>query len=401
MRWAARCWPSFPVSWPRSSSATGSSARPLPDSSLRRSLRCRFRRCRLGRRCLLLFLLRLIGGCRFRCGFLSRVAARLEFDYPACRSFHGRLIVVSDHKAQHADHLAVLGQHPHLPAPCHVLREVLFACPGAIAFLASAVNVQRDPVHLFAFMPPHMVDTLVQTARRIDSGIRIQAAVAQLFGADQRNTVAWCAVLVIEVRADRHFGQPERRRRHPGAQQPARRADGQDDADHGQCAAPGVEREVRHQAGCRQQHRHAQRQFVTLGGGQVQDDRQRGQQCREQCQSVQRHEQPASGRQPLVVERVDDRDQPGGAKHRSEYRLTTVPGGGDEKERQHEKQAFLMDHLRAVAQQTLRNLAAQRLVEQPDHGVFDHQPQPADQHHHGDPGGQPCLAVNQDKTGDT
>ncbi len=60
-----------------------------------------------------------------------------------------------------------------------------------------------------------------------------------------------------------------------------------------------------------------------------------------------------------------------------------------------------MDHLRAVAQQTLRNLAAQRLVEQPDHGVFDHQPQPADQHHHGDPGGQPCLAVDQDKTGDT
>ncbi|RMU52285.1 hypothetical protein ALP29_201688 [Pseudomonas syringae pv. avii] len=60
-----------------------------------------------------------------------------------------------------------------------------------------------------------------------------------------------------------------------------------------------------------------------------------------------------------------------------------------------------MDHLRAVAQQALRNLAAQGLVEQPDHGVFDHQPQPADQHHHGDPGRQRFLAVDQNETGDT
>ncbi|RML24842.1 hypothetical protein ALQ98_05593 [Pseudomonas syringae pv. lapsa] len=403
MLWAARCWPSFPVSWPRSSSATGSSARPPPEALLRRSLRRRFSGGRLlrCRRSLLLLLLRLISRRGFRCGLFSRVAARLELDYPPGRSLDCRLVIVSDDKPQHADHLAVLGQHPHLPASRHVLREVLLARPGAIAFLAAAVDIQRDAVHLFAFMPPHMVDTLIQATRRVDGGVRIQAAVAQLLGADQRNTVARRTVLVIEVRADRYFGQPQRRRWHPGAQQPARSADGQDDADHGQCAAPGVEREIRHQAGRRQQHRHAQGQFVTLGGGQVQDDRQRGQQCGEQRQGVQRHEQPAPGRQPFVVEGIDDRNQPGSPEHRSEHRLTTVPGGGDEKERQHEEQAFLMDHLRAVAQQTLRDLTAQRPVEQPDHGVFDHQPQPTDQHHHRDPGCQPCLAIDQNETGDT
>lgn len=116
---------------------------------------------------------------------------------------------------------------------------------------------------------------------------------------------------------------------------------------------------------------------------------------------MQRQEQPAPWCQPLVVQRVGDRNQASGAEQAGEDQLTAVPGGGDEKERQHEEQRFLVDHLRCVAQQRLRNLAVESAREQPGEGVLQHQPDPADQHEHGDPAGQASLAVDQDEAADT
>ncbi|MND94975.1 hypothetical protein D3C80_872150 [compost metagenome] len=115
---------------------------------------------------------------------------------------------------------------------------------------------------------------------------------------------------------------------------------------------------------------------------------------------MQREKQPAPRGQPFVVQGIDDRYQPGGAQQAGEHQLAAVPGGGDEKERQDEEQAFLVNHLRGIAQQRLRDLALEHLGEQLGEGVFQHQPDPADQHHDGDPAGQAFLAVDQDEAGD-
>lgn len=116
---------------------------------------------------------------------------------------------------------------------------------------------------------------------------------------------------------------------------------------------------------------------------------------------MQGQEQPAARRQPAVVQRVDDRHQPGAGQQAGEHQLAAVPGGGDEEERQHEEQAFLVDHLRGVAQQRLRDLALEQAGEQLGEGVLEHQPQPAHQQQDGDPAGQAFLTVYQDETADT
>ncbi|ELQ17443.1 hypothetical protein A986_09870 [Pseudomonas fluorescens BRIP34879] len=218
-----------------------------------------------------------------------------------------RLCCVRHFEAQHADHLPIFGEHLHLPAPCCVAGEVLFVSPGAVAFLASAVDIEGDAVDLFAVEFPHMVDPLIQPARRIDGGVGVQPAAAQLGGVDLLEVVAWRAIL--HLRADSHFGHPQRGGRHPTAQEPAGAADGGRDPQQHRPALEAAQRQAQRQAWNRQRHGHAKRQLVTLGGGQVQDDRQRGQQCGKQCQGVQSQEQRTLGCQPFVIQRVDDRHQ--------------------------------------------------------------------------------------------
>lgn len=68
---------------------------------------------------------------------------------------------VGDLEAQHADQLAVLGQHPNLPVACGVAGEVLLVGPGAVA-LATAMNIQRDAVDFFTVELPDVINALVQ-----------------------------------------------------------------------------------------------------------------------------------------------------------------------------------------------------------------------------------------------
>src|SRR5471030_3330211 len=68
-----------------------------------------------------------------------------------------RLCCVSDFEAQHANDLSVLRQHPHLPAAYRIGGEVLLVRPGAVAFVAPAVDIQGNAVDLFAVEFPHMV----------------------------------------------------------------------------------------------------------------------------------------------------------------------------------------------------------------------------------------------------
>ncbi|MNM60873.1 hypothetical protein D3C81_721660 [compost metagenome] len=116
---------------------------------------------------------------------------------------------------------------------------------------------------------------------------------------------------------------------------------------------------------------------------------------------MQRQEQPAPWGQPLVVQRVDNRDQPGGGQDAGKHQLAAVPGGGHEEERQDEEQAFLVDHLRRVAQQRLGDFALEDLGEDLGEGVLHHQPDPADEHDDGDPAGQALLAIDQNEAADT
>ena len=240
-----------------------------------------------------------------------------------------------------------------------------------------------------------MVDPLIQPAWRIDRGVRIQPTAAQLGGGDLLEVVARRAVL--QLGADGDFGHPQGGGRYPAAQEPAGAADGGRYPQQHRPALEATQRQADGQAWNRQGHRHTQRQFVTLGGGQVHDDRQCGQQRGEQGQGVQGQEQRALGRQPLVIQRVDNRYQRRRAQQASEQRLAAVPGGGDEKEGQDEKQTFLVDHLGGVAQQRFRDLAIEDLGEQLRKTVLQHQPQPAHQHDHRNPAGHALLAVYQDE----
>ncbi|MNK86160.1 hypothetical protein D3C87_1060630 [compost metagenome] len=59
-----------------------------------------------------------------------------------------------------------------------------------------------------------------------------------------------------------------------------------------------------------------------------------------------------------------------------------------------------MDHLRRVTQQRLGNLAFEHAGEEAGEGVFQHQPDPAEQHDHGDPTRQALLTIDHDETAD-
>ena len=59
-----------------------------------------------------------------------------------------------------------------------------------------------------------------------------------------------------------------------------------------------------------------------------------------------------------------------------------------------------MDHLCRVTQQRLWDLALEHLSEQARQGILQHQPDPADQHEHGNPAGQAGLAIDKDETAD-
>ena len=244
-----------------------------------------------------------------------------------------------------------------------------------------------------------MVDPLVQAAGCVDGGVGVQATAADAAGGNLVQRLAWLAVQHFGTH--RHLGHPQGGWRYPGAQQPAPGTDRQGNQYQRHGAAPVVDREAAGQAGERQGHGRDQGQLEALRGGQMQDDRQCGQQGGEQRQGMQRQEQPAPRCQPLVVQRVDDRNQARGAEQAGEYQLAAVPGGGDEEERQHEEQRFLVDHLRRVAQQRLRDFAVEGAGEQAGEGVFQHQPDPADQHEYGNPAGQAGLAVDQDEAADT
>ncbi|MNZ95584.1 hypothetical protein D3C78_1147440 [compost metagenome] len=128
------------------------------------------------------------------------------------------------------------------------------------------------------------------------------------------------------------------------------------------------------------------------------DHRQCGEQRGEQGQGVQGQKRPAPWSQPLVVERVDDRNQRRDAQQPGENQLAAVPRRGDEEERQDKEQAFLMDHLRCVTQQGFWYFALEYAREQLGQAVFQHQPDPADQHDGGDPARQALLAIDQNET---
>src|SRR3546814_16585114 len=68
-------------------------------------------------------------------------------------------------------------------------------------------------------------------------------------------------------------------------------------------------------------------------------DRQRGQQDGEQRQRVKPQVDPAPRCQPFVVQRIDQRNERGGAKQAGEQGLSAVPGGGDGKERNDEERS--------------------------------------------------------------
>ncbi|MNP16580.1 hypothetical protein D3C76_1089840 [compost metagenome] len=113
-------------------------------------------------------------------------------------------------------------------------------------------------------------------------------------------------------------------------------------------------------------------------------------------------EGPAPRRQPLVVDRIDDGDQPGQRQGAGEQGLAAVPGGGDEEERQAEEQAFLVDQLGGIAQQRRRQLPAEAFLDALGEQVLQHQPDPADQHDdRHDPGEAGAVAVDHDEAEDT
>ena len=130
----------------------------------------------------------------------------------------------------------------------------------------------------------------------------------------------------------------------------------------------------------------------------MQQDRQRGQQHRKQGQGVVCEEHPATPGQPAIVERIGDGDQRRGGQRPCEQRLTAVPGGGDEKERQDEEQAFLVDQLGRVAQQRRRDLPAEAAGEGLPQEVLEDQPDPADQHDDCQYLGEALLPVDHDET---
>src|SRR5690606_20653381 len=117
--------------------------------------------------------------------------------------FFGRC-AVRDLETQHTNQLPVLGQHTNLPVARRVAREVLFVGPGAVAFLAPAVDVQGDAVDFLAVELPDVINPLVQAARRVDRGVGIESAAPDLLGADFVQAVAGRAIL--HLRADRHVG---------------------------------------------------------------------------------------------------------------------------------------------------------------------------------------------------
>uniref|UniRef100_A0A1I8AM75 PE-PGRS family protein n=1 Tax=Steinernema glaseri TaxID=37863 RepID=A0A1I8AM75_9BILA len=170
----------------------------------------------------------------------------------------GCLTVINHLEAQHADHLAVFGEHAHLPVPDRVAGEHLLVGPGAVALLAPAIDVQGNAIDLFAVLFPYVVDAFVEAARGLDRGIGIEPGAADLAGADLLQAVAGAAA-----------------------------ANGQGDQHQHGGTAPVIDREAAGQARERQQHGDAQRQLEALRRGQVQDDRQRREQRGEQGQDVQ------------------------------------------------------------------------------------------------------------------
>ncbi len=110
--------------------------------------------------------------------------------------------------------------------------------PGPVALLAAAVDIQGDAVELLPVEHPHVIDALVEAARRVDRGIGEQALAAQLGGADLLQAVAGRAALVVELAAHRHFGQPQGGRRYPGAAEPSGQAHRQGQAEKQEAAPP-------------------------------------------------------------------------------------------------------------------------------------------------------------------
>lgn len=114
----------------------------------------------------------------FRCsgGLLHFCRRLLVF----CRWAGRRAAIGRDLEAQHANQLPGVGQHLNLPVAFHVLREVLLVRPGAIALLAAAMNIQGNTLKLLAVVLPHVVNALIQAARRIDCRVRVNTRATQL-----------------------------------------------------------------------------------------------------------------------------------------------------------------------------------------------------------------------------
>src|SRR5690606_21799560 len=105
-------------------------------------------------------------------------------------------------EAQHADQLSGFGHNLHLPVALRLRREVALVGPSPVARLASALDVQRDPVHLLAIVPPDMLNAFGQPARRVDRGVGVQAISLQLGGAELAQALAWRTFLHLLADGD-------------------------------------------------------------------------------------------------------------------------------------------------------------------------------------------------------
>src|SRR5690606_39462162 len=77
-------------------------------------------------------------------------------------------------EAQHADHLAGFGHHPHAPFADRLFGEVLLVGPGPITGLSAAADIEGDTVDTAPVVHPFVIDALLEATWRIDGGVGVE-----------------------------------------------------------------------------------------------------------------------------------------------------------------------------------------------------------------------------------
>src|SRR5690606_40341391 len=103
-----------------------------------------------------------------RCGLAASI------DWGSARRRSSAAVLRHHFEAQHADHLAGFGHHPHAPFADRLFGEVLLVGPGPITGLSAAADIEGDTVDTAPVVHPFVIDALLEATWRIDGGVGVE-----------------------------------------------------------------------------------------------------------------------------------------------------------------------------------------------------------------------------------